>query len=69
MSMDLRASSDCRGIPSRHSGTGERAEMSCAMMSMRGLRTRWAQRTNDLLYDSKLSREMLNGSFSLSKLR
>jgi hypothetical protein len=29
----------------------------------------WAQHTNDLLYDSKLSREMLNGSFSLSKLR
>ena len=43
--------------------------MSCAMMNMRGVRIGWAQRTNDLLYESKLSREMLNGSFSLSKLR
>jgi hypothetical protein len=28
-----------------------------------------ARHTNDLLYESKLSREMLNGSFSLSRLR
>lgn len=42
--------------------------MSCTGINMRELCTWWAQRTNDLLYDSKLSREMLNGSFSHKRL-
>lgn len=70
MSTDRLASSDCRGYVSAvMSVMGDRAEMSCTCE--RGLQSHWiyCQRTNDRLYESKLSREMLNGSVSANRLR
>jgi hypothetical protein len=69
VSTERRASSDWRGYVSPvQSGMGDRAEMSCGAVS--GVSERWAMRhTKDLRYESKLSREMLKGSFSLSRLR
>jgi hypothetical protein len=46
--------------------------MSCATITISGVssyESRCCQHTNDLRYESKLSREMLKGSFSLSRLR
>lgn len=48
---------------------GDRAEMSCALVSRVPDPVFEYQHTNDLLYESKLSREMLKGSVSASKLR
>jgi hypothetical protein len=51
---------------------GDRAEMSCATITISGVssyESRCCQHTNDLRYESKLSREMLKGSFSASRLR
>jgi hypothetical protein len=48
---------------------GERAEMSCALVSGVPSTVSDGQHTNDLLYESKLSREILKGSVSASKLR
>ena len=68
MSIDRRASRDALGYVSEvMSVIGERAEISCACK--RGTVLMDCKRTNDRLYESKLSREMLNGSVSASRLR
>ena len=70
MSTDRRASRDWRGYVSPpQSWMGERAEMSCGAVSGVFDAAGHCRHTNDLLYESKLSREMLKGSFSLSRLR
>jgi hypothetical protein len=69
-SIERRRSKDWRGYVSLlPSWMGDRAEMSCAQCK-RGMQYPWhCQHTKDLRYESKLSREMLKGSFSLSRLR
>lgn len=47
---------------------GDRAEMSWLMLTSE-VQQKWVEHTNDLLYESKLSREILKGSFSQRRLR